>query len=193
MSNNQVKRKTKTANMVMCAILIALVVVLQSMGSFIRFGPFSISLVLVPIVIGAAICGKWVGALLGFIFSLIVLFFDSAAFLAINPLGTIATVIIKGTLAGFCAGIVYNIFEKKNRTLAVIIAAAICPIVNTGIFLIGCRLFFMDAIIGWGQAAGFASAGQYIIYGLVGGNFIFELLINIILSPVIVRLINYRK
>lgn len=193
MSNNQVKRKTKTANMVMCAILIALVVVLQSMGSFIRFGPFSISLVLVPIVIGAAICGKWVGALLGFVFSLIVLFFDSAAFLAINPLGTIATVIIKGTVAGFCAGIVYNIFEKKNRTLAVIIAAAICPIVNTGIFLIGCRLFFMDAIIGWGQAAGFASAGQYIIYGLVGGNFIFELLINIILSPVIVRLINYKK
>lgn len=193
MSNNQVKGKAKTANMVMCAILIALVVVLQSMGSFIRFGPFSISLVLVPIVIGAAICGKWVGALLGFVFSLIVLFFDSAAFLAINPLGTIATVIIKGTLAGLCAGIVYNIFEKKNRTLAVIIAAAICPIVNTGIFLIGCRLFFMDAIIGWGQAAGFASAGQYIIYGLVGGNFIFELLINIILSPVIVRLINYRK
>ncbi len=193
MSNNQVKRKAKTANMVMCAILIALVVVLQSMGSFIRFGPFSISLVLVPIVIGAAICGKWVGALLGFVFSLIVLFFDSAAFLAINPLGTVATVIIKGTLAGLCAGIVYNIFEKKNRTLAVIIAAAICPIVNTGIFLIGCRLFFMDAIIGWGQAAGFASAGQYIIYGLVGGNFIFELLINIILSPVIVRLINYRK
>ncbi len=193
MSNNQVKGKAKTANMVMCAILIALVVVLQSMGSFIRFGPFSISLVLVPIVIGAAVCGKWAGALLGFVFSLIVLFFDSAAFLAINPLGTVATVIIKGTLAGLCAGIVYNIFEKKNRTLAVIIAAAICPIVNTGIFLIGCRLFFMDAIIGWGQAAGFASAGQYIIYGLVGGNFIFELLINIILSPVIVRLINYRK
>lgn len=193
MSNNQVKGKTKTANMVMCAILIALVVVLQSMGSFIRLGPFSVSLVLVPIVIGAAVCGKWAGALLGFVFSLIVLFFDSAAFLAINPLGTVATVIIKGTLAGLCAGIVYNIFEKKNRTLAVIIAAAICPIVNTGIFLIGCRLFFMDAIIGWGQAAGFASAGQYIIYGLVGGNFIFELLINIILSPVIVRLINYRK
>ena len=193
MSNNQVKSKTNTANMVMCAILIALVVVLQSMGSFIRLGPFSVSLVLVPIVIGAAVCGKWAGALLGFVFSLIVLFLDSAAFLAINPLGTVATVIIKGTLAGLCAGIVYNIFEKKNRTLAVIIAAAICPIVNTGIFLIGCRLFFMDAIIGWGQAAGFASAGQYIIYGLVGGNFIFELLINIILSPVIIRLINYRK
>lgn len=193
MSNNQSKSKAKTTNMVMCAILIALVVVLQSMGSFIRLGPFSVSLVLVPIVIGAAVCGKWAGALLGFVFSLIVLFFDSAAFLAINPLGTVATVIIKGTLAGFFAGIVYNIFEKKNRTLAVIIAAAICPIVNTGIFLIGCRLFFMDAIISWGQAAGFASAGQYIIYGLVGGNFIFELLINIILSPVIIRLINYRK
>lgn len=193
MSNNQVKSKTKTENMVMCAILTALVIVLQLMGSFIRLGPFSISLVLVPIVIGAAVCGRWAGGWLGLVFGIIVLFMDSAAFMAINPLGTIITVIVKGAAAGLLAGIAYSLLAKKNKMLAVIAAAAICPIVNTGIFLIGCKLFFMNAIIGWGQAAGFASAGQYIIYGLVGGNFIIELLINMILSPVIVRLINYRK
>ena len=193
MSNNQVKSKTKTENMVMCAILTALVIVLQLMGSFIRLGPFSISLVLVPIVIGAAVCGRWAGGWLGLVFGIIVLFMDSAAFMAINPLGTIITVIVKGAAAGLLAGIIYSLLAKKNKMLAVIAAAAICPIVNTGIFLIGCKLFFMDAIIGWGQAAGFASAGQYIIYGLVGGNFIIELLINMILSPVIVRLINYRS
>ncbi len=193
MSNNQVKSKTKTENMVMCAILTALVIVLQLMGSFIRLGPFSISLVLVPIVIGAAVCGRWAGGWLGLVFGIIVLFMDSAVFMAINPLGTIITVIVKGAAAGLLAGITYSLLAKKNKMLAVIAAAAICPIVNTGIFLIGCKLFFMNAIIGWGQAAGFASAGQYIIYGLVGGNFIIELLINMILSPVIVRLINYRK
>jgi thiamine transporter ThiT len=44
------------------AMLTALVVVLQLVGSFIRFGPFSISLVLIPIVIGAATCGPYIGA-----------------------------------------------------------------------------------------------------------------------------------
>ena len=75
MSNNQVKSKTKTANMVMCAILIALVVVLQSMGSFIRLGPFSVSLVLVPIVIGAAVCGKSGRAPYSDLFSVLIVLF----------------------------------------------------------------------------------------------------------------------
>ena len=37
---------------------------------------------------------------------------------------------------------------------------------------------------------GFESVGRYMIFGLVGGNFLFELLFNIILSPIVVRLIR---
>ena len=40
-------------------LLTAIVVVLQLFGSAIKFGPFSISLVLLPIVVGAALYGKW--------------------------------------------------------------------------------------------------------------------------------------
>ena len=43
------------------------------MGSFIRFGPFSISLVLIPIVIGAATCGIKIGAWLGLVFGAVVM------------------------------------------------------------------------------------------------------------------------
>lgn len=195
MLNNQTKStvKTKTSNMVLCAILTALVIVLQLLGSFIHLGPFSISLVLVPIVIGSAVCGIGASIWLGLVFGVVVLFMDSAAFMAVNPIGTIITVIAKGIFAGLFSGIVYSLFKRFNRTLAVAAAAIVCPVVNTGVFLIGCKLFFMSAVTSWGTAAGFASAGQYIIYGLVGGNFIFELLVNIILSPVIVRLLNYRK
>ena len=50
-----------TQRMTGMAILTAIVIVLQLLGSFIRFGPFSISLVLVPIVIGAALYGAWAG------------------------------------------------------------------------------------------------------------------------------------
>ena len=172
-------------------IFTAIVIVLQLMGSFIRFGPFSISLTLIPIVVGAALYGPGAGAWLGFVFSMVVLLSgDAGAFLVVNVFGTILTVVVKGTLAGWAAGLVFRALDKKNMWLAAICAALVCPVVNTGLFLVGCRLFFMETIAGWGAAMGFESVGKYMIYGLVGGNFVFELLTNIVLSPVIVRLIR---
>ncbi len=166
------------------------------MGSFIRFGTFSISLVLVPVVIGAALYGAGAGASGSALWSAVVVLLsgDAAAFLGVNALGTILTVLVKGTLAGLLSGLVYKALENKNRTLAVAVAAVVCPVVNTGVFLIGCLLFFMETIGGWADAMGFgANVGQYMIVGLVGANFIFELLFNVVLSPVVVRLIRIGK
>ena len=215
MKNKSGLLSTKT--MVLVAVLTSLVVVLQLLGSFIRFGPFSISLVLVPIVIGAAVCGSVAGAWLGFAFGLAVLLSgDAAAFLAVNPFGTIVTVILKGTVAGLLAGLIYKYLSvackkfgeiRKTikvewlevsvsqliRFLPVVASAIICPVVNTGIFLIGCRLFFYDTIAAWGAGLGFANAAEYMFLGLAGGNFIFELLTNLVLAPVIVRLLAINK
>ena len=66
-------KQIKTQTLVLAAILTGLVVLLQFLGSFIKFGPFSISLVLIPIVIGTATCGAAVGAWLGLIFGIVVL------------------------------------------------------------------------------------------------------------------------
>ena len=190
MQNNHAKVRALTGT----AILTAIVVVLQLIGGAIHFGVFSISLVLVPIVIGAALYGAWAGAWLGFVFGLMVLLTgDAAPFLAINPLGTILTVLVKGTCAGLVAGLVYRLLEKKNQLLAVICAAIAAPVVNTGIFLIGCELFFLDTVREWGQAAGFDNVGAYMLTGFVGLNFLFELGVNIVLAPVIVRLVKYAR
>lgn len=183
--------RTNTQKLVGVGLFTAIVVVLQLLGAFVHFGIFSISLVLVPVVIGAALYGAASGAWLGFVFGVAVLLSgDAAAFLPVNALGTILTVLAKGSLAGLAAGLVYKALEGKGRMLAVIFAAVVCPVVNTGIFLLGCKLFFMETITGWATALGFANVGSYIVYGLVGGNFIFELLFNVVLSPVIVRLIR---
>ena len=179
--------------MVLGAILTALVIVLQLAGSFIHLGPFSISLVLIPIVIGAATCGPAIGAWLGTVFGIVVLMTDAAAFLAVDPLGTVITVLLKGFACGLISGLVYKLFEKKNIYVAVAAAAVVCPIVNTGVFLLGCLLFFFKTIESWGLAEGYGSAAEYMFLGLAGGNFIFELVTNIILSPVVVRLLNIRK
>ena len=173
------------------AILTAIVVVLQLLGAFIRFGPFSISLVLVPIVVGAALYGAFGGAWLGLVFGVTVLLSgDAGVFLAVNTPGTILVVLLKGTLAGPCAGAVYSLACRAGELPGVIAAAVICPVVNTGLFLLGCLVFFMPTINSWAQAAGFENAGRYMIVILVGGNFLFELLADVILAPVIVRLIR---
>lgn len=189
------KSKTTTQTLVLCAVFTALVIVLQLMGSFIKFGMFSISLVLIPIVLGAALCGVRAGAWLGAVFGVVVLLSgDASAFLVINVPGTIVTVMLKGILAGLLAGLTYKLVARVNTYLAVICAAIVCPVVNTGVFLLGCLLFFLETIAGWAAAAGLGgNVAHYMIFGLAGGNFLFELGLNIILSPVIVRLLNIKR
>ena len=190
---NEKRKGISTKNIALGAILTALVIVLQLLGQFIKFGPASISLVLIPIVIGAAVCGPKISTWLGFVFGVVVIFTDGMAFMAIHAVGTIVTVLIKGALCGLASGLVYKLFEKKNVYLAVILSAIVCPIVNTGVFLLGCYLFFFDTIKEWGLSAGFTNVGEYMIIGLVGINFLLELAVNVVLSPIIVRLINIRK
>ena len=183
----------KTRNMVGTGILTAIVIVLQAMAVGIRFGTFSITLVLVPIVVGAALYGAWSGAWLGLVFGVVVLFTDSAAFMAISVPGTVITVLLKGILAGLAAGLVYKLIENKNRLIAVISSAVTCAVVNTGVFLLGCIVFFLDTIKTWSAGAGYDNAGTYLIFGLVGLNFLVELGVNMVLSSAVVRILNVIK
>lgn len=191
---NQTKRMS-TETLALGAILTALVVVLQFIAAaLVRLGLFSVSLVLIPIVIGAATCGAGMGAWLGFIFGVTVLLSgDAAAFLTVDVLGTVLVVLLKGTLAGLVAGLVYKLLEKLNRVVAVIASAVVCPLVNTGIFLLGGWIFFLDTLTEWGKSFGYDNVAAYMFFGLVGFNFLFELGLNVVLGPVIVRLLNYKK
>ena len=174
------------------ALLTALVFVIQLLGGSIRVGGlFSITLVLLPIVLGAALVGPLGGAWLGLVFALAVFYpGDANAFLAVDPFGTVITVILKGVLAGLVTGIVYRLCSRLTPYVRALIGAAVCPIVNTGIFLLGCLVFFMPTLAEWASAFGFSNAGEYMIIGLCGINFIVELVTNILLAPVVVRLIH---
>lgn len=184
----------KTKTMVGIGLFTAIVMVLQFLGGSIRFGVFSISVVLVPIVVGAAVYGWKAGAWLGFMFGAAVLLSgDAAAFMVVHPLGTVLTVLVKGTCCGLVAGLLYKLFEKKNKFVAVVAAALICPVVNTGVFLVGCWLFFLETVTEWGRALGYENVAAYMFLGLAGGNFLVEVAVNLVLAPVIVRLIKIGK
>ena len=176
--------KNKTKTIAMMGLFTAIVFVLQLLGSQIRFGTFSISLVLVPIVIGGALYGVAAAAWLGLVFAAATFISgDAALFLGINVFGTILVVVVKDVACGVVSALAYRAIVKKNPKLAGAVAGVLCPIVNTGIFIIGCRIFFNHLY------GGFVN----IITACVGLNFVVELIINIVLSPVIIFLIKYQK
>ena len=191
---NKSRKGMATQELVLLSILTAMVAILAYLGGFIKIGGLaSISLTLIPVVIGAALCGVYAGAWLGGVAGAVFFLTADAAFwLGLSIPGTIVTVMVKGVLAGLAAGAAYRLFEKTNRYLAVIASAVICPIVNTGIFLLGCLVFFMDTVKEFAITESI-SVGAYLILFFVGLNFVFELLTNVVFSPVILRILNIRK
>lgn len=192
--NNRTTKSAHTKKLVLLALLTAIVAVLAYYGGFIKIGGLaSISLTLIPVVIGATLCGPLAGAWLGAVAGAI--FFatpDAAFWFGLSIPGTIITVMVKGALSGLCAGLVYRALEKFNRYLAVTASAVICPVVNTGIFLLGSLVFFADTVSGGASAEGL-SVGMYLIVFFVGLNFVFELIANIIMSPAIIRILDVAK
>ena len=177
------------------AIFTAIIVVLQVLCTFVRFGPFSITLALAPIIIGTAIYGKGAGAYLGGVFGLVVLItgllgWDGGTvmlLMSINPAGCVLICLVKGAAAGFLAGLCYETIAKKSDQAAVLVSGIVCPVVNTGLFIVGMLVFFFDTLSGW---AGGQNMLLYIIMGLTGINFLVELGVNVLLAAGIERIIR---
>lgn len=177
------------------ALLMALVVVLQLLGGMIPpVGGFTISLVLIPIVMGAALYGPQTGALLGAVFGAVVMIgcisgtdAGGAVVFQANPILCVLVVMGKGILAGFLSGVVYAALKQKNSTLAMVLAAAVCPVVNTGTFVLCMAAFFMDVLSVW---AGGSNVLGYILSGLMLCNFVPELVINLIFSGAGARILK---
>lgn len=195
---NNSKRTGSTRKMAGLAIFTAIIVVLQVLCTFIRFGPFSITLALAPIIIGTAMYGKGAGAYLGGVFGAVVLItgllgWDGGTvmlLMGMNPVACILICLLKGIAAGLAAGLCYELIAKKNERVGVLVSGIVCPIVNTGLFIVGMLVFYFDTISGW---AGGQNLLLYIIVGLTGANFLVELAVNILLSAGITRIIHAGK
>lgn len=193
--------KTHVQRLVGTAILAALVIVLQFFVS-IPIGAFYITLTLVPIMIGAILFGPSAGAFLGAIFGVVVSIqvvtgaagpFSFTMF-EMLPVITIFLCILKGTAAGWVSGIVYKALAKKERKkLATILAAVACPITNTGIFCIGLTVFYKSLVDASMSEGGFANIFAFVFIGMIGLNFVVEFAVNVLLIPVVIRIINIVK
>ena len=199
-------QKQKITKMVELALLLALVIVLQMFGSFVKIGPLPMSFVLVPIVIGACLLGAKSGAFLGGAFGVITMIMgiagiDAFSYLlfSANPVWFIVICLLKAIMAGAASGLVYRalgkLFGEKHTYLKTVMASVTAPIVNTGIFVVGMLLFFFETMEGlpamFPEAFGqFENAVSLVFLGLAGLNFVGEFLVNLVLSPAMVRIID---
>ena len=175
------------------SILAALIVVIQLMGAVIKVGPFNLSFVLIPIVVGSLLLGARAGGVLGGIFGLIVLIqcamgLDPSGFIlwGINPFFTILICMGKGIAAGVVPALVAKLFKKQSY-LSTTLAALCAPVVNTALFCIGMLVLFNGTLVEW---AGGTNALVFCITGLAGINFIIEFVINAVFSPAILRILE---
>lgn len=192
------KTNQKILRMVELAMLAAIIVVLQQIVIPLP-GGLTLSLVLIPIVVGAVLFGPAAGALLGGVFGIVVTFLVMTAragelstmMWVANPVVTALVCILKGVASGFVAGLIALAF-KKREFIGIVLAAAAAPIVNTGIFLLGMLTVFRDVMMTFAANLGMNSVGAvyFAVVVLVGVNFIIEFAANIILSPSIAAIVR---
>ena len=192
------RKRLNVVAMVELALLTAAVLILQLAGVAIKL-PFlgtPISLVLVPIALGAMLLGPLAGAWLGFVFGMVVFVvcgvmgtdLFTAMLFAANPVLTALTCIVKSTLAGYLSGLVYRAARKTKPLLATFLAAGVVPVVNTGVFILGC-VTMMNTVSGIAESMG-QSFLYFVIITCAGLNFIFEMILNMALSPALYRVIE---
>ena len=188
-------KKLTTQQIVGTGLLLALEIIFQVIGNYLQFGPVSINLSLVAIVLAAVLYGPLSGAILGFFCGIIILFSPStiAIFMPVSPFGTVVACLLKTTLAGLLAGFVYKALKNKNQLLGIILASILVPVINTGIFSAICLIFFRPILAGGANDESFASMMTFLIVGFIGWNFLLELGTTVVVSTILGLVLVRRK
>lgn len=193
--------KDNQRKLIYTAMFAAVVVVLQMFVS-IPVGMFTITLTLVPIMLGAILFGPASGAILGGVFGVVVaiqVVTGAAGLLSTEmflqtPVITIILCVLKGVAAGWVCGLIYPAFAKYGKSkLGVVLSAIACPIVNTGIFALGLFVFYNALINTWAINNAFANGFTFVMVGCIGLNFLVEFAANVLLIPVALRMIQIVK
>lgn len=141
-------KKNKTLEMVQLAVLIAIMLILAFTPlGYLRIGPLAISLLTIPVVIGAMLLGPAGGAVLGLVFGL-TSFYQcfagdpfGAALVAMNPFFTFLVCIPTRTLMGWLSGVIFKALWKidKTKTVTYFVTGLLGAFMNT--------LFFMSTLM----------------------------------------------
>lgn len=176
-------------------ILLGVEIVLQVIGNYIQPGFANINLSLIPICLGAILYGPIVGGLLGLVCGVMVLISPStiSVFFAVSPIGTVLACLLKTTLAGIIAGFMFKAFKNKNTLVGSVLVSIAVPVINTGVFALFTAIFFTPILDNMVASGMFANAALALFLGMIGLNFILEIVSTTILTPSLYKIIEHQS
>lgn len=176
--------KLNTTYMVEMALLIAIILIMAftPIGYIKTFG-LEITLIVVPVAVGAVVLGPAAGAILGGVFGLtsFIQCFGMSAFgamhLSINPAGTFVVCFVTRLVMGWLTGLIAQGLKKVKalKGASVFIANLCCPLLNTLLFMTTLILFFYQTEFIQGLAKNMKVANPFaFVIAFVGVNGLVE-------------------
>ncbi len=190
----------KTLKMVQLALFAAIILLMTFTPlGYIRTPGLEITLLVIPVTVGAVILGPGAGAILGGVFgvtSFIQCFGMSpfgTALLSISFVGTLVLCLVPRVLMGWLAGLVYKGMKKVDKTNVFSHAAANLagPLLNTLFFMTALIAIFFNTeyIQGFVTATGATNAFHFVIL-FVGLNGLLEALICFVVGTSVSKAIE---
>ncbi len=190
----------RTMRMVQLALFIAIIILMAFTPiGYIKTPALEITLIVIPVTVGAIILGPTSGAILGGVFgitSFIQCFGMSpfgAVLLGINPLATFILCMVPRILMGWLSGILFAALKKidKSKVFSYAAASLAGPLLNTTLFMTVLVLFFYntDYIQGFVSAMGTSNVFAFVI-AFVGVNGLIEAGVNFVAGGAISKALD---
>ncbi|MBR3289305.1 MAG: ECF transporter S component [Clostridia bacterium] len=190
----------KTFRMTVTALLMALQIVMTFTGiGYIPIGPLKLTLLTLPVAIGAVVCGPFTGLVLGATFGLTSF---ATALLGMDALGALLlsfgwkyalflaiVCIVPRILCGWLPALLHEKWKTKNETLSAAACCALVAIINTALFLGAFWLFFAGDL--QSGALGFTVSSLWVLFVTWAGvNALIEVGVNLVLGTAIVKALS---
>lgn len=185
------KKKNYIFRMTLLSMFIALMLVMNfTPFGYITTGGFSITLMTIPVALGAACMGIAGGIALGGVFGLtsflqafgIGFMIDPMAAILFNEnaFGYTVTCFVPRLFLGFVSGLIIWLFERKDKVgiPAFTLSAGVVPFLNTALFMTFYALFYSDSQLG-------GKSVMTIVFSAFTLNFLIELAVTLIAGVVI--------
>ena len=184
--------KGNTKFLVELALMVAIIIVmaLTPLG-YIKTPGLSVTLLTIPVTVGAVMLGPAGGAVCGAAFGLTSFYqtFGISAFgsvlLTINPVGTFIT-----TFEGWLTGLIFKALRQSKHLAkaSFYIASLACPLLNTLLFMSSLVIFFYNTeyIQGLAQAFGVTNPFMFVI-AFVGVQGAIEAVICFVVGSILTR------
>jgi len=193
-------KKSSTLKYVQTAVLAAIILLMAFTPiGYLRIGPFSLALVIIPVVVGAMSIGILGGTLLGLVFGLSSFaqcFTGDAlgvAMISINPFGAFVVCVISRTLMGYLTGLIFKLFRRLDHTntWCYFVTGLMGALFNTIFFMGTLVLFFWNSeyIVGVRNSLGVDSVFAFILVA-VGLNGLVEMGLCCFVGGLISKVLN---